>query len=146
MAAEEEDGPARVRRPSGKKTVKKTARTTAKTTAKKTAGKKTSSLRPDSRENGSGTEHAPRRVSAPRAMRYAAEQLQELLGRAPESVSSVKPTEDGWQADVEVLELARVPETTSVMASYRVTLNEEGELVAYERTSRYTRGQIDRGT
>ncbi|WP_371874156.1 gas vesicle protein GvpO [Streptomyces glebosus] len=77
-------------------------------------------------------------------MRYAADQLKELLGRAPESVSAVQPTEDGWQADVEVLELERVPGTTSVMATYRVMLDKEGELVAYERTRRYTRGQIDR--
>ncbi|MEU2134465.1 gas vesicle protein [Streptomyces sp. NPDC018352] len=93
----------------------------------------------------SRTKRAPRRVSAPRAMRYAAEQLQELLGRVPESVSALKPTEDGWQADVEVLELERVPATTSVMASYRVSLDKGGELVSYERTRRYTRGQIDRG-
>ncbi|MEU0836343.1 gas vesicle protein [Streptomyces sp. NPDC005969] len=59
-------------------------------------------------------------------------------------VSAVKPTEDGWQADVEVLELERAPTTTSVMATHRVTLDEEGELVAYERTHRYTRGQMDR--
>ncbi|MGW1893410.1 gas vesicle protein GvpO [Streptomyces sp. NPDC002004] len=85
-----------------------------------------------------------RRHNAAWAMRSAAEQLQELLGRAPESVSALKPTDDGWEADVEVLELARVPETTSVMATYRVTLDEEGDLVAYERTRRYTRGQIDR--
>ncbi|MFD9129786.1 gas vesicle protein [Kitasatospora sp. NPDC059571] len=87
-----------------------------------------------------------RRVSAPRAMRYAAEQLAELLGRAPESVSALKPTEEGWQADVEVVELARIPDTTSVMASYRVTLDEDGELLAYQRIRRYSRGQIDRPT
>lgn len=79
-------------------------------------------------------------------MRYAAEQLAELLGRAPESVSALKPTEDGWRADVEVVELERIPETTSVMASYRVSLDQQGELVAYERIRRYTRGQIDRRT
>lgn len=79
-------------------------------------------------------------------MRYAAEQLAELLGRAPESVSALKPAGEGWQADVEVVELERIPETTSVMASYRVSLDEEGELVAYERIRRYTRGQIDRPT
>ncbi|MDY0812770.1 gas vesicle protein [Kitasatospora purpeofusca] len=84
-----------------------------------------------------------RRVSAPQAMSYAAEQLAQLLGRVPESVSALKPTEDGWRADVEVVELERIPETTSVMASYRVSLDEEGELVAYERIRRYTRGQID---
>lgn len=87
-----------------------------------------------------------RRVSAPRAMRYAAEQLAELLGRAPESMSALKPTEDGWQADVEVVELARIPDTTSVMASYRVTLDEQGELLTYQRIRRCSRGQIDRPT
>lgn len=132
MAAGEEDGPERVRRPSGKKTAKKTA-----------TAEKSSSARAGSRPSERNTKRTAHRVSAPRAMRKAAEQLQELLGRAPESVSAVKPTEHGWQADVEVLELERVPGTTSVMASYRVTLDEEGELMAYERTRRYTRGQID---
>ncbi|MFJ9850612.1 gas vesicle protein [Streptomyces sp. NPDC101150] len=153
MAAGEEDETARVRRPSSKKSVKKTARKTPEKTGEKTSKKtakataeKASAVRSGGRQSESGAKGVTRRVSAPRAMRYAAEQLQELLGRAPESVSAVKPTADGWQADVEVLELARVPETTSVMASYRVTLDEEGELVAYERTRRYTRGQIDRRT
>ncbi|WP_042387441.1 gas vesicle protein [Streptacidiphilus melanogenes] len=86
----------------------------------------------------------PRRVSAASAMRNAAEQLAELLGRTPDSVSALKPTDEGWQADVEVVELERIPDTTSVMASYRVTLDEEGELLAYQRIRRYTRGQVDR--
>ncbi|MGK4585244.1 gas vesicle protein [Kitasatospora sp. HPMI-4] len=98
------------------------------------------------REVGETRRPPQRRVSAPQAMRYAAQQLTELLGRTPESVSALKPIEDGWQADVEVVELERVPETTSVIASYRVTLDKEGELMAYERIRRYTRGQIDRST
>ncbi|WP_328923454.1 gas vesicle protein [Streptomyces sp. NBC_00190] len=91
---------------------------------------------------------APRRHSgtagAAAAMRAAARQLAELLGRLPDSVSSLKPTEDGWEAQVEVVELERIPDTTSVMASYRVALDEDGELISYERTRRYTRGMIDR--
>lgn len=83
-------------------------------------------------------------MSAPEAMRSAIEQLSELLGRTPESVSSLKPTDQGWEADVEVLELERIPETTSVMASYQVTLDPAGQLVAYERKRRYTRSQVDR--
>ncbi|WP_374772601.1 gas vesicle protein [Streptomyces sp. NBC_01310] len=92
----------------------------------------------------------PRRRSgktgAAAAMRAAAQQLAELLGRLPDSVSSLKPTEDGWEAQVEVVELERIPDTTSVMASYRVALDEDGELISYERTRRYTRGMIDRQT
>ncbi|WP_329461218.1 gas vesicle protein GvpO [Streptomyces sp. NBC_01431] len=106
-------------------------------------------------EGGVPERKAPRRA-APRhrsgtpgaaaAMRAAAEQLAELLGRFPESVSSLKPVEDGWEAQVEVVELERIPDTTSVMASYRVALDEEGELISYERTRRYSRGMIDRQT
>ncbi|MET9111026.1 gas vesicle protein [Streptomyces zhihengii] len=92
----------------------------------------------------SGTGKGRSKGTAAGAMRSAAAQLQELLGRPPESVSALRPTDDGWEAYVEVLELERIPETTSVMGSYRVTLDTDGDLVSYERTRRYTRGQIDR--
>ncbi|WP_229865419.1 gas vesicle protein GvpO [Streptomyces spinoverrucosus] len=84
------------------------------------------------------------RVSAAEAMRQATEQLTELLGRRPESVSALKPTDDGWEAEVEVVELERIPETTSVLASYEVALDPAGQLLAYKRGRRYTRAQIDR--
>ncbi|GAQ75176.1 Gas vesicle synthesis protein GvpO [Streptomyces turgidiscabies] len=79
-------------------------------------------------------------------MRSAAGQLAQLLGRPPDSVSSLKPTDDGWEAQVEVVELERIPDTTSVMASYKVALDSQGQLVSYERTRRYSRGMIDRPT
>ncbi|MGW6414551.1 gas vesicle protein GvpO [Streptomyces sp. NPDC055055] len=82
--------------------------------------------------------------NAAEAIRAAAEQLSQLLGRLPESVSSLKPTDDGWEAVVEVVELERIPDTTSVMGSYRVELDGSGELISYERTRRYSRGMIDR--
>ncbi|MFD6225537.1 gas vesicle protein [Streptomyces sp. NPDC060232] len=95
----------------------------------------------------------PRKTAARRgtpgaaaAMRLAAQQLSQLLGRPPESVSALKPTEDGWEAQVEVVELERIPDTTSVLASYKVTIDEEGELISYERTRRYSRAMIDRPT
>ncbi|MFF4896261.1 gas vesicle protein [Streptomyces sp. NPDC001068] len=96
------------------------------------------------RQADSGGTRKPAAHSAAWAMRSAAGQLEELLGRTPESVSAIRPTEEGWEADVEVLELERVPETTSVLGTYHVTLSARGELLAYERTRRYTRGQIDR--
>ncbi|MFC8508047.1 gas vesicle protein [Streptomyces sp. NPDC057411] len=80
------------------------------------------------------------------AMRAAVEQLSTLLGRVPESVSSLRPSEDGWEAQVEVLEVERVPDTTSILASYKVVLDKDGDLVAYERTRRYSRAMIDRPT
>jgi hypothetical protein len=97
-----------------------------------------------SKERSAKRSASPERVSAPEAMRSAAEQLAELLGTRPESVSALKPTQDGWEAQVEVVEVERIPETTSVMASYQVVLDTEGHLLAYERDNRYTRSQVDR--
>ncbi|MEX0171144.1 gas vesicle protein [Streptomyces sp. LMG1-1-1.1] len=85
-------------------------------------------------------------TGAAAAMRSAVEQLSTLLGRVPDSVSSLRPSEDGWEAQVEVVELERIPDTTSILASYKVTMDEEGELISYERTRRYSRGMIDRPT
>ncbi|MGW0464787.1 gas vesicle protein GvpO [Streptomyces sp. NPDC003027] len=84
------------------------------------------------------------RIDISTAMRRASAQLSELLRCEPGSVSAVKSTEEGWSADVEVTEIEKVPDTMSVMASYRVALDPEGRLVGYERTRRYARGQIDR--
>ncbi|MCL6302784.1 gas vesicle protein [Streptomyces kronopolitis] len=77
-------------------------------------------------------------------MRHAAAQLAQMLQCEPGSVSALRGTDDGWSADVEVVEIPRIPDTSSVMASYRVRLDHQGELMEYERTRRYARGQIDR--
>ncbi|WP_322973981.1 gas vesicle protein GvpO [Actinacidiphila oryziradicis] len=84
------------------------------------------------------------RISMPEAMRAATAQLSELLQSEPGGVSALKSTDRGWTANVEVVEIARIPDTTSVMASYRVDLDGRGRIVAYERTHRYARGQVDR--
>lgn len=111
--------------------------------AEEPAKRRTGSSGATGRRETGERRHRPSKGAA-WAMRTASEQLAELIGRSPDSISSLKPTNDGWEADVEVLELERVPDTTSVMATYRVSLDKEGDLVAYERTRRYTRGQIDR--
>lgn len=84
------------------------------------------------------------RLPAAEAMRAAARQLAELLGNEPSSVSALRAQDHGWSADVEVVEIERVPDTSSVMASYRVRLDGRGGLVGYERVRRYAKGQIDR--
>ncbi|PKW11063.1 Gas vesicle synthesis protein GvpO [Streptomyces sp. 1222.5] len=76
-------------------------------------------------------------------LRQARAQLAELTGLAPESVSSFEQTEEGWSLEVEVLELARVPDTMSLMASYEVELDPEGQLTGYRRVRRYERGRAD---
>lgn len=43
-----------------------------------------------------------------------------------------------------MVELARVPETMSLMALYEVTLDPDGLLTGYRRLRRYERGRSDR--
>ena len=58
-------------------------------------------------------------------------------------MSSFEPTEDGWTLEIEVLELARVPDTMSLLASYTVDVSADGELTGYRRVRRYERGRAD---
>jgi hypothetical protein len=77
-------------------------------------------------------------------LRAAREQISELTGMPAESVSSFEQAEDGWVLRVEVLELERVPDTMSLLASYEVQLDPDGELTGYRRVGRYARGQADK--
>jgi hypothetical protein len=76
-------------------------------------------------------------------LRQARGQLAELTGMEAESVSSFEQTEEGWALEVEVLELERVPDTMSLMASYQVELDSDGQLMGYRRVRRYERGRSD---
>jgi hypothetical protein len=78
-------------------------------------------------------------------VRRAREQLEELLGKPVESVSSLERTHDGWVAALEVVELARVPESTDVLASYELELDDDLNFRRYQQARRYNRSQADRG-
>jgi hypothetical protein len=66
-----------------------------------------------------------------------------LTGRRVESVLGMERNNKGWHVTLEVLELSRVPQTTDVLGSYEVTLDDKGELVGYHRTGRYSRNHVE---
>lgn len=87
-----------------------------------------------------------RRTARPRLTpaalaRKAMEQLCGLTGREADTVSGLEHTDEGWRLQVEVVELERIPQSTSVLASYEVMVDDRGELIRYERTRRYFRNQ-----
>ncbi|MEU2117745.1 gas vesicle protein GvpO [Streptomyces sp. NPDC058700] len=99
----------------------------------------------------SGTDSKAARTEAERpppvaeVIRTAMEQLALLLNQRAEAVSSCGRGEDGdWHLTVEVLELERVPDTMSLLASYEVEADPSGHLIGYRRTRRYERGRADR--
>ncbi|MFI0537327.1 hypothetical protein RKD19_001678 [Streptomyces canus] len=111
---------------------------------------KNSSESQNSRNSRTGTEEDTaenvtenRRPNPMEVLRNARTQLAELTGMDAENVSSFEQTEDGWSLEVEVLELSRVPDTMSLMASYQVELDQDGQLTGYRRVRRYERGRAD---
>ncbi|AGI90748.1 gas vesicle protein [Streptomyces albidoflavus] len=79
------------------------------------------------------------------AAERACEGLADLIGHRTEGVSAVRKAEEhpGWRVDVDVLEVPRIPDTTSLLATYEVELDGDGELLEYRRVRRYRRGAAD---
>jgi hypothetical protein len=75
----------------------------------------------------------------------AREFLQELSSVDVESVSGLDRTQSGWLVTLEAVEVRRIPESTDVLATYEVELDDDGDLARYERLRRYARAQSDRG-
>jgi len=75
--------------------------------------------------------------------RAAVKQLAELTGQKVEGLSGVHRNDEGWLVMAEVLELRRIPETTDVLATYEVTLDDDGSVTGYRRVRRYTRSQTE---
>ena len=82
------------------------------------------------------------RLSASELSKAALSTVEELTGREAEAVTGLEWDGELWQITVDVLELARVPNTTDVIASYAVQLDDKGTLRGYKRVSRFQRGQV----
>jgi Gas vesicle synthesis protein GvpO len=75
--------------------------------------------------------------------RRAMDTLGELVGCPAEGITGIRRNEDGWIVEVEVLEVERVPETSDVLASYEVEIDNDGEIVEFRRLRRYLRTQTE---
>ncbi len=91
-------------------------------------------------ENG---DHREGRGDLVSAVRSALEQFADLTSLEPVAATGVRREQDGWSVLVDVVELERIPSTTSVMATYRVDVDRSGMLCGYERLRRFTRGSVD---
>lgn len=90
-----------------------------------------------------GRDGAKRGLPGLETVERAKQQLSLMTGRQPESVSAFGRAEGGWRMTVEVVDVERIPPTTSVMASYDAEFDDDGNLVGYELVRRYTRSQTD---
>jgi hypothetical protein len=83
------------------------------------------------------------RMSARDLTLTAKQTVEDLTGFTPESVSGFQWDGDTWLVTVDVCELERVPNTTDVMATYVVQLDDRGGLLGYKRERRFQRGSAE---
>ncbi len=82
-------------------------------------------------------------LTAAEAGRHGLRQIAGLTGKETEGVTGVEPSEGGWLVTVEVVEDRRIPSSTDLLATYQTELGPAGELIAYRRVRRYSRGRGD---
>jgi hypothetical protein len=87
----------------------------------------------DSSENG--------KLSAAELGQAALTTVVQLTGYEPEAVTALEWDGDFWRVTVDVLEMARIPNTTDILGSYVVQLDESGTLHGYRRERRFLRSQ-----
>jgi hypothetical protein len=85
-------------------------------------------------------------ATGPEIVQRAKEQLAQLTGLKAGTVSALSKDEEGWHVTVDVIEMKYVPDTKDVLAAYETLLDNEGNLLSYQRTRRYRRDQVTEGT
>jgi hypothetical protein len=83
------------------------------------------------------------KVSARELALTAKATVKDLAEVSPETVSGLQWDGETWLITVEVCEVTRIPNTTDVMASYVVQLDDGGGLLGYKRERRYLRGEAE---
>jgi hypothetical protein len=76
-------------------------------------------------------------------VRRAREHFRDLHGVEPESVSSLERTASGWLVAFELVEVRRIPDSTDLLATFHVELDDDGGLIGFRRAGRYYRAQAD---
>jgi len=87
--------------------------------------------------------NAPKTPALKDLVSCVVDEFAELSGEPIDRVTGVRRTDDGWSVLVDVVDVERVPPTTSVLSTYRLDADEQGHLGGYERLRRFTRASTD---
>ena len=69
--------------------------------------------------------------------------VENVLGKEAETVSGISRADGSWAVTVEVVEVRRIPDSTDILSSYEVALDDNGDLLRLERRGRYRRSQVE---
>ena len=79
-------------------------------------------------------------MKADEVIKRAEEELTKLTKLKTSGVTGVFKDEKGWHVTAEMVEKKSIPESMDLLGSYEAILNEEGELLSYERKKLRKRG------
>jgi hypothetical protein len=63
----------------------------------------------------------------------AKDQLQSILTLDVANVIAASKTNDGWDVKIDLVERKAIPDTQDLLGTYDVILDDEGNIVSYER-------------
>ncbi len=72
----------------------------------------------------------------------AMEQLSQLTGYRPVAVVGSAKDEQGWRITMDLLELTRIPPSSDLLGVYQALVDEDGNLIEFERKMTHNRGDI----
>ena len=67
--------------------------------------------------------------------------LAEVTGLKPVTVTGTFKDEHGWHVAIDMLEMSRIPPATDVLGDYDVLVDEDGNMVKFERRRTRLRGE-----
>jgi hypothetical protein len=73
----------------------------------------------------------------------ARKELERVLHQEAESVSSLERSDGHWAVTLEVVEVRRIPDSTDILSSYEVVLDDDRNVVRVTRMHRYRRSQVE---
>ena len=71
----------------------------------------------------------------------AKSQLAEVTGLKPQTVSEAFKDEQGWHIALDMVEMSRIPPATDVLGGYEVLLDDNGNMLKFERRRTRLRGE-----
>jgi len=71
----------------------------------------------------------------------AKSQLAEVTGLKPITVTGTFKDEQGWHVALDMLEMSRIPPATDVLGDYDVLVDEDGNMMKFERKRTRLRGE-----
>jgi hypothetical protein len=89
----------------------------------------------------SGGRRSRRALSARDAGEAGLRHLTGIIPKTVEGITAVRPDDDGWTVEVEILDAKHIPSSSDTLALYEVEIDDEGELMSYRRIAQYSRAK-----